>query len=321
MFKSQFIVSFFINFILQISIWFFHIYFRGFKSFIIMKDLKENMYLFNSNIVNHINYKNYSEYEPILKLFYKFISIFTGPLNLTSIFFLNLFFIIILLNYLFYNLKLRYLEIFFLLLFLDPLLITQFFRQTVASIFIILYVHKFYKLNIYWKFIYFILISLFHNSSLFIIPLALFSLTINLSMFKYFLFFSFILYFFISPTILNSIFNSFFNIPILNKLYFFKFSIERGANQNFRLISLISLYLIIFIKKYFVNMMLLNLSIFFLIFGLLLNIVPILGLRIGFIGNGILTGIIYLNFILGILYHFKFYLNNENNISNYNQLQ
>ena len=109
MFKSQFIVSFFINFILQISIWFFHIYFRGFKSFIIMKDLKENMYLFNSNIVNHINYKNYSEYEPILKLFYKFISIFTGPLNLTSIFFLNLFFIIILLNYLFYNLKLRYL--------------------------------------------------------------------------------------------------------------------------------------------------------------------------------------------------------------------
>jgi hypothetical protein len=319
MLKSQFIVSFIFNLFLQFFIWSFHIYFRGFKSFINMKDLKENMFLFNSNIVNHINYNNYSEYEPILKLFYKFISFFTGPLNLTSIFFLNLFIIIILLNFLFFYLKLRYLEIFFLLIFLDPLLITQFFRQTVASIFIILYLYKFYKLNIYWKFIYYILISLFHNSSLFIIPIALFSLTINLSMFKYFLFFSFILYFLISPTILNSILNSFFNIPILNKLYFFKFSIERGSNQNFRLISIISLYLIIFIKKYFVNKMLLNLAIFFLIFGLLLNIVPILGLRIGFIGNGILTGIIYLNFILGILYHFNFY--NESNISHNNQLQ
>lgn len=233
--------------------------------------------------------------EPILPFLYYIFSTFV---TLDSLIAFNLFHLSLFFGILYFPLrKITYntTALFFVMLLLDSVLLTHLFRQFFASIFILMALVAYKGSG--WKSGVFLLSAviaiLTHNTSLIFLPLCLFFSNIDLRTVKFILAGAFIVSFLGLLINNRDLLSMLYGIPILGKAYY-ALIYTSDTEAGLRLVTDVGAVLAFFVKT---DEPYIKVVIGFIALSIAFSSIHILNIRIGLIGSGLLTGLVFFHFV------------------------
>lgn len=230
--------------------------------------------------------------EPILPFLYYLTSTFWTPENVFEMYLFHqvIFFSLV-------YLALRKLShdptaLLIIMIFIDTTLLVHLFRQFLSSVFICLALQSFLSVGLRSvKTIIFAFLAVgIHQTAILFLPLAFVFSQIKYEHLRVILVASVCVSYLGVVAERADFLNYFYGIPILHKAYYSIVVMTGGAEGGLRLVSQAAVFFALFIRS---NKSFVRVTIGFLSMSVLFSQIPILGIRVGLLGTGLLVGLIF----------------------------